>query len=149
MSLKEKIDEAIKNAMRAKEQDILRALRGIKSLILLEETKDGTQGPLKAEQEMAILTKAAKQRRESLEIYMNQNRPDLAEKEKAELDVIESFLPKQLTETELETRISTIIGEVGASTAADLGKVMGVATKQLAGQADGKAIAAMVKKLLG
>jgi uncharacterized protein YqeY len=148
MSLKTKVDEAIKDAMRAKEQDKLRALRAIKSLILLEETKENGSGTLSEDEELKLLTKAAKQRREALDIYKKQNRPDLAEKEQAELIVIESFLPKQLSEAELLEKLKVIIAEVGATSAADMGKVMGVANKALAGQADGKAISAAVKQLL-
>jgi uncharacterized protein YqeY len=148
MSLKIKVDEAIKDAMRAKEQDKLRALRAIKSLILLEETKENGSGTLSEDEELKLLTKAAKQRRESLDIYKTQNRPDLAEKEQAELTVIESFLPKQLSEAELLEKLKVIIAQVGATSAADMGKVMGAANKALAGQADGRAISAAVKQLL-
>ena len=151
MALKSIIDNDIKDAMRAKEQGKLTALRSIKSLILLEETKEGrTQGTdLTDAEEIAILSKAAKQRRESAEIFDKQGRQDLADKEKAELLVIEHYLPKQLSETELKEAVQAIITKVGASSAADMGKVMGVASKELAGKADGKAISQMVKQLLG
>jgi uncharacterized protein YqeY len=147
MSLKIKIDAAIKTAMLAKDQGKLLALRSIKSLILLEETKEGVNGALTEEAEMKILNKAAKQRRDSLEIFKTQGRADLAEKEQAELSIIEEFLPKQLSPEELETKIKEFITQVGATGPADMGKVMG-ATKSLAGLADGKAISEMVKRLL-
>ncbi len=147
MSLKLKIEEGIKDAMRAKDQDRLRTLRAIKSLILLEETS-GSGKDLSADVEMKLLTKAAKQRRDSLEVFQSQNRADLAEKEQIELSIIEEFLPKQLSDEELEAKLKEIIAQVGASSPADMGKVMGVATKQLAGLADGKAISAKVGALL-
>ena len=148
MSLKLTIENGIKDAMRAKDADRLRALRAIKSLILLEETSGSSADGLSADAEMKILMKAAKQRRDSLEVYVAQNRPDLAEKEQAELAIIEEFLPKQLSDTELTAKITEIIAAVGASSPADMGKVMGVASKQLAGLADGKAISAKVSELL-
>lgn len=148
MSLKLTIENGIKDAMRAKDADRLRALRAIKSLILLEETSGSSADGLSADAEMKILMKAAKQRRDSLEVYVAQNRPDLAEKEQAELAIIEEFLPKQLSDEELTAKITEIIASVGASSPADMGKVMGVASKQLAGLADGKAISAKVSELL-
>jgi uncharacterized protein YqeY len=148
MSLKLTIENGIKDAMRAKDADRLRALRAIKSLILLEETSGSSADGLSADAEMKILMKAAKQRRDSLEVYVSQNRPDLAEKEQAELAIIEEFLPKQLSDEELTAKITEIIALVGASSPADMGKVMGVASKQLAGLADGKAISAKVSELL-
>lgn len=148
MALKETIEAGIKDAMRAKDADRLRALRAIKSMILLEETSGSSDGGISADAEMKILMKAAKQRRDSLEVYVAQNRPDLAEKEQAELTIIEEFLPKQLSDSELTTRIFEIIASVGATSPADMGKVMGVAAKQLAGLADGKAISAKVGELL-
>jgi uncharacterized protein YqeY len=148
MSLKLTIENGIKDAMRAKDADRLRALRAIKSLILLEETSGSSADGLSADAEMKILMKAAKQRRDSLEVYVAQNRPDLAEKEQAELAIIEEFLPKQLSDAELTAKITEIIASVGASSPADMGKVMGVASKQLAGLADGKAISAKVSELL-
>jgi uncharacterized protein YqeY len=148
MSLKEKIDAAIKAAMLSKQQSRLLALRSIKSLILLEETKEGASGGLSAENEMKILNKAAKQRRDSLDIYQQQGRADLAEKEQAELSVIEEFLPKQLSASELETRIREMIQNTGAAGPSDMGKVMGIASKKLAGLADGKSISEMVKRIL-
>jgi uncharacterized protein YqeY len=148
MALKETIEAGIKDAMRAKDADRLRALRAIKSMILLEETSGASEGGISADAEMKILMKAAKQRKDSLEVYVAQNRPDLAEKEQAELSIIEEFLPKQLSDEELTTRITEIIAAVGASSPADMGKVMGVASKQLAGLADGKAISVKVGELL-
>ncbi|MHA8062845.1 GatB/YqeY domain-containing protein [Aquirufa aurantiipilula] len=148
MSLKLTIENGIKDAMRAKDADRLRALRAIKSLILLEETSGSNAGELSADTEMKILMKAAKQRKDSLEVYVAQNRPDLAEKEQAELSIIEEFLPKQLSESELTEKIQAIIVQIGASSPADMGKVMGVASKQLAGLADGKAISTKVGELL-
>lgn len=149
MSLKTVIDADIKAAMLAKDKDALRALRGIKQLILLEETKEGASADgLSADQELKLLTKAAKQRRESAEIYKTQNRPDLAEPELIEVAIIERYLPKQLSDDELAAAIQTIIAETGATSAKEMGKVIGAANKALAGQAEGKAIADMVKKLL-
>ena len=148
MSLKLTIENGIKDAMRAKDADRLRALRAIKSMILLEETSGSSSEGLSTDAEMKILMKAAKQRRDSLEVYVAQNRPDLAEKEQVELAIIEEFLPKQLSDAELTVKIAEIIASVGATSPADMGKVMGVASKQLAGLADGKAISAKVNELL-
>ena len=148
MALKETIEAGIKDAMRAKDADRLRALRAIKSMILLEETSGSNSDGLSADAEMKILMKAAKQRKDSLDVYVTQNRPDLAEKEQAELSIIEEFLPKQLTEAELTEKIAAIIAQVGATSPADMGKVMGVASKQLAGLADGKVISVKVGELL-
>lgn len=148
MSLKITIENGIKDAMRAKDADRLRALRAIKSMILLEETSGSSADGLSADAEMKILMKAAKQRRDSLEVYVAQNRPDLAEKEQAELAIIEEFLPKQLSDAELTAKITEIIAAVGATSPADMGKVMGATSKQLAGLADGKAILAKVSELL-
>ena len=148
MSLKSRVESDIKDAMRAKDQDKLRALRAIKSLILLEETSGNSTGELSEDAELKLLTKAAKQRRESSEIYQTQGREDLWSKEEAELAVIEQFLPRQLSEDEIEFRLKDIITRVGASGPQDMGKVMGVATKELAGQADGKVVSGLVKNLL-
>ena len=148
MALKETNENGIKDAMRAKDADRLRALRAIKSMILLEETSGSSSGALSVDAEMKILMKAAKQRKDSLEVYVAQNRPDLAEKEQVELTIIEEFLPKALTDAELTTRIAEIIEQVGATSPADMGKVMGVASKALAGLADGKSISAKVGELL-
>ena len=149
MTLKQQIDEDIKNAMRAKAQDTLRALRAIKAMILMEETKPGAPVEIAAEDELKILTRAAKQRRDSAAIYQEQNRPDLLQIELAEIAVIEQYLPKQLSEDDIKAKIADIIARVGATSAAEIGKVMGPAMKELAGQADGKAIQAAVKALLG
>jgi uncharacterized protein len=148
MSLKANIESEIKNAMLAKEKDRLRALRAIKSLILLEETKEGAGANLTADDEIKLLTKAAKQRKDSADIYKQQNREDLYAVEMAELAIINEFLPKQLTEDELVAELKKIIADTGASSAKDMGKVMGVATKSLAGKADGKLISQKVKELL-
>ncbi len=149
MTLKQQIDEDIKNAMRAKAQDTLRALRAIKAMILMEETKPGAPAEIAPEDELKILTRAAKQRRDSAAIYQEQNRPDLLQIELAEIAVIEQYLPKQLSEDDIKAKIAEIIARVGATSAADMGKIMGPAMKELAGQADGKAIQAAVKGLLG
>ncbi len=148
MSLKAQIESGIKDAMRAKDQDRLRALRAIKSLILLEETSGNNTGEITTDAEMKLLMKAAKQRKDSLDVFLAQGRQDLADKEQAELTVIEEFLPKQLSADELQEKLKAIIAQVGASSPADMGKVMGVATKELAGLAEGKAISAAVKALL-
>lgn len=148
MALKQQIEGDIKNAMLAKDKDALRALRAIKSLILLEETKEGVSGELTADAEMKLLTKAAKQRRESADIYKTQNREDLASAELQELEIIERYLPKQLSEADLKAKLQDIISRVGAKGPADMGKVMGIATKELSGQADGKLVSAQVKELL-
>jgi uncharacterized protein len=149
MSLKSQVESGIKDAMRAKQADTLRALRAIKSLILLEETKPGSSGgELSADEELKLLTKAAKQRRESADIYRAQGREDLLAVEEAELSIIEQFLPKQLTEDEIKAQLQEIISRVGASSPADMGKVMGVATKELAGKADGRVVSTLVKSLL-
>jgi uncharacterized protein len=148
MSLKLTIENSIKDAMRAKDSGRLLALRSIKSLILVEETSGKFPDGIDADTEMKLLTRAAKQRKDAAEMYNGQNRADLYDKEMAELAVIEEFLPKQLSEDELKGALTAIIAQVGAASAADLGKVMGVASKELAGKADGKAISAMVKSLL-
>jgi len=148
MALKLTIENGIKDAMRAKDADRLRALRSIKSMILLEETSGSNTGEISVDAEMKILMKAAKQRKDSLEVYVAQNRPDLAEKEQVELTIIEEFLPKQLSDSELTERISAIIFQLGATSPADMGKVMGVASKELAGLAEGRAISSKVGELL-
>jgi uncharacterized protein len=149
MSLKTQIDAQIKAAMLARDQVRLMALRDIKKFILIEETKEGKSGELTSDEEMKILTKAAKQRKDSADIYRQQSRPDLLDKELAELSVIEEFLPKQLSEEDLKAKLQEMIARVGASAPSDMGKVMGIASKELAGLADGKAISVMVKALLG
>jgi uncharacterized protein len=149
MSLKTNIDNGIKDAMRAKDQDRLRTLRAIKAMILIEESAGiNTGADLSADVEMKLLTKAAKQRRDSLEIFTSQGREDLARVEQAELTIIEEFLPKQLSEDEIRAKLEEIKTRVGASAPSDMGKMMGVATKELAGLADGKVVSAMVKALL-
>ena len=148
MSLKSTIETEIKQAMLKKDKDRLRALRAIKSQILLAETEKGGGGELSEDTEIKLLTKAAKQRKDSIEVYEKQGRDDLAATEKSELAVIESYLPKQLSEEEVEAEVKKIIEEVEASGPQDMGKVMGVATKKLAGSADGKMISTLAKKLL-
>lgn len=148
MSLKSTIEGEIKQAMLNKDKDRLRALRAIKSQILLAETEKGGTGELTQEIELKLLTKAAKQRRDSISVFEEQGREDLAATEKSELHVIESFLPKQLSEDEIEEEVKAIIQTVGASGPQDMGKVMGAATKKLAGTADGKLISLIAKKLL-
>lgn len=148
MSLEQKIMTELKTAMLAKDEAGLRSLRAVKAAILLAKTSEGAGGELKEEDEIKLLQKLVKQRKDSLEIFQQQNRSDLAKKEEEEIAVIEKFLPKQLSAEELKRMIATIISETGASSPADMGKVMGVATKQLAGKADGKTISTLVKELL-
>lgn len=147
MSLKTKIDSDIKGAMLARDQVKLLALRDIKKGILIEETKPGAEGLTEAD-EMRILQKAVKQRKDSAEIYKTQNRTDLLDKELAEIAIIEAYLPAAMSEEELQSLVQKIIEKVGASAPSDMGKVMGVASKELAGKAEGRAISEMVKKLL-
>ena len=148
MSLKQKIEDDMKQAMRAKEQDRLRTLRSIKSMILLAETEKGAEGELSQEAELKLLTKAAKQRRESMEVFEQQGRSDLATKEQTELEVINHYLPQPLSEEDLRIEVEKIVQETGASGMQDMGKVMGKATTALAGKADGKAISMVVKQIL-
>ena len=148
MSLEQKIMGELKTAMLAKDEKGLRSLRAIKAAILLAKTSEGAGGELKEDDEIKLLQKLVKQRKDSLEIFQQQNRTDLAQKEQEEIEVIEKFLPKQLSADEIKAELSSIISEVGASSPADMGKVMGVATKKLAGKADGKTISALVKELL-
>lgn len=148
MSIFDKVSEDIKDAMRAKDKVRLEALRGMKKEFIEAKTAKGANDELSDEAAIQIMQKMAKQRRDSAEIYTGQSRPDLAEKELAELAVIEAYLPKQLTEEELDAKIAEIIAQVGAASPADMGKVMGVATKALAGLSNGKAISETVKKLL-
>lgn len=148
MSLKQKIDADIKAAMLAKNKEELDALRSIKSMILLAETEKGVSAEITSDTESKLLMKAAKQRKESADIFQQQNRADLAEKELFQLNVISRYLPKQLSAEELEAELKKIIAEVGAKGPQDVGKVMGMATKKLAGLAEGKAISDTVKKLL-
>jgi len=148
MSLEQKIMAELKTAMLAKDEKGLRSLRAVKAAILLAKTSEGAGGELKEEDEIKLLQKLVKQRKDSLEIYQQQNRSDLAQKEQEEIEVIEKFLPQQLSTEELKIVISKIIADVGATSPADMGKVMGAATKQLAGKADGKTISSVVKELL-
>lgn len=148
MSLEQKVMTALKTAMLAKNEGALRGLRAIKAAIILAKTSEGAGGVLKEEDETRLLQKLIKQRKDSLEIYQQQQRADLAQKEQEEIVVIEEFLPRQLSAEELRAALSKIIAETGASSPADMGKVMGAATRQLAGQADGKSISAAVKELL-
>lgn len=146
--MEQKIQAEIKAAMLAKNSVRLAALRGVKAAILLAKTAEGASGDLSDGDILKIIQKLVKQRKESAAIYTEQNRPDLAEAELAEVQELEGFLPKALTEEEIEAKVREVIAQVGASSMADMGKVMGVATKQLAGQADGRAISAAVKKCL-
>ncbi len=148
MSLKAQIDNDIKKAMLARNKEELEALRGIKSMILLAETEKGSVAEISLDIENKLLMKAAKQRKESADIFQQQNRTDLADKELLQLEVINRYLPKQLSADELTAELKTIIAEVGATGPQDVGKVMGTATKKLAGKADGKMISDVVKKLL-
>jgi len=148
MNLEQKIMGELKTAMLAKDEKALRSLRAVKAAILLAKTSEGANGELKEEDEIKLLQKLVKQRKDSLEIFTQQNREDLAQKEKEEIEVIEKFLPKQLSAEELKTELKQIIAEVGASSPADMGKVMGAASKKFAGKADGKTISAMVKEIL-
>ncbi len=148
MGLEEKVMTELKTAMLAKDEKSLRSLRAIKAAIINLKTSEGFSGEIKNDDEIKLLQKLVKQRKESLEIYEKQNRKDLADKEKEEIDVIEKFLPKQMSEEELKVVIASIVKETGATTQADMGKVMGLANKQLAGKADGKTIAAVVKGIL-
>lgn len=148
MSLKEQIDADIKKAMLNKNKEELRALRDIKAMILLAETEKGKSGDLSENIEMNLLTKAVKQRKDSIQIFADQGRDDLAEIEKEELEVIQRYLPEQLSGEELEGIVKQIISETGAQNMKDMGKVMGIASQKLAGKADGKQIAELTKKLL-
>jgi len=148
MSLKQQIDNDIKKAMLAKNKEELEALRAIKSLILLAETDKSAGGDVSAETENKLLQKAVKQRKESADIFTQQGRKDLADRENFQLDVISRYLPKQLSEEEIVSTLKSIIDQVGAKGPQDMGKVMGNATKALSGKADGKVISELVKKLL-
>lgn len=148
MNLFDQISEDIKKAMLARQKVRLEALRGIKKEFLEAKTAPGAGGELSDDTAMKILVKMAKQRRESAKIYSENNRPELAENELAEMAVIEEYLPKALRPEELDAELTGIIAEVGASSPADMGKVMGVATKKLAGRADGRAISTRVRELL-
>ncbi len=148
MSLETKVMEEMKDAMKAKNEGVLRSLRAIKAEIIKAKTDPGAGGTIDEATEQKFLQKMMKQRRDSLEIFEKQGRADLAEKEKEEMAVIERFLPKQMSEAEIKDAVSKVIAETGAASAADMGKVMGVISKQLAGKADGKTISTIVKELL-
>jgi uncharacterized protein len=148
MSLEQKIMTELKTAMLAKDEKSVRSLRAIKAAIIVAKTAEGAHGELKEEDETKLLQKLVKQRKDSLEIFTQQNRAELAAKEQEEIDVIEKFLPKQLSAEELKEEISRIIAETGASSPAEMGKVIGAANKKLAGRADGKTISTVVKELL-
>lgn len=148
MSLKEIINEDIKQAMLAKRKEELTALRSIKSAILLAETEKGAKEDISEDTEMKLLMKAAKQRKESGELFKKEGRSDLAEKEFFEYEVISKYLPKQMEESDVRAALKAIIDKIGASSPADMGKVMGTATKELAGKAEGRMISTIVKELL-
>ncbi len=148
MTIFDQVNDDIKTAMKNREEGRLRALRGVKSALLLAKTEKGADDTLSDEKEMQVLQKLLKQRKESFDIYTQQNRPELAEVEAEEIAVIEKFLPAQMSEDELRAILNTIIATMGATGPQDMGKVMGAATKQLAGKADGKAVSAMVKAML-
>jgi uncharacterized protein len=148
MSLEQKVMGELKTAMLAKDEAGLRSLRAIKAAIIVAKTAEGAKGEITEDDEIKLLQKLVKSRKDSLEIFQQQNRPELAKKEEEEIAVIEKFLPKQMSAEEIKAAVAAIIAETGASSPADMGKVMGVATKQLAGKADGKTISALVKELL-
>ena len=148
MSLEQKIMTELKAAMLAKDEAGLRSLRAIKAAILLAKTAEGASGELKEDEEIKLLQKLVKQRKDSLEIFQQQKRDDLASKEQEEIAIIEKFLPQQLSPEELKQALQKIISEAGAAGPADLGKVMGIASKQFAGKADGKTISSLAKELL-
>ena len=148
MNLEQKVMADLKTAMLAKDEKSVRSLRAIKAAIILAKTSEGANGEITEDGEIRLLQKLVKQRKDSLDIYRQQKREDLAIKEEEEIEVIEKFLPKQMSGEELKAVIQKIIAESGASTQADMGKVMGLANKQLAGKADGKTISTVVKELL-
>lgn len=148
MSLLDKVNADIKAAMLAKEKEKLEAIRAIKTAILVALTEKGASDTLSEEAEIKLLQKQVKQRRETADIYNQQNRADLAAKETFEADIIETYLPKQMSAEEIEAALTAIITQVGAKAPSDMGKVMGVASKQLAGKADGRIISETVKRLL-
>lgn len=148
MTLKDKINEAIKAAMKAKEQEKLSALRAVKSAILLAETEKGAAEGISHDQEVELLQRLVKQRKDAAELYLQQNREDLAREELYQADVVSAYLPEQLSPEEIRKTISDIIEHTGAASMADLGKVMGQAMSQLKGRADGKLISSIAKELL-
>jgi len=148
MTLEQKIMQDLKTAMLTKDEKTVRSLRAIKAAIIIAKTAEGAGGEIKEEEEVKILQKLVKQRKDSLEIYNQQKRADLAIKEEEEIAVIEKFLPQQLTQEELSEAIAKIISETGASSITEMGKIIGLANKQLAGRAEGKTISSTVKMLL-
>jgi uncharacterized protein YqeY len=148
MSLEQQVMAEMKDAMKSKNEAVLRSLRSIKAEIIKAKTDPGAHGEIDEATEQKFLQKMMKQRKDSYEIFTQQGREDLAEKEKEEMEVIEKFLPKQMSADEIKEAVAAIIKETGATSVADLGKVMGTASKQLAGKADGKTISAIVKELL-
>jgi len=148
MSLELEVMSLMKDAMKNKDEALLRGLRAIKAEIIKAKTEPGANGAISEDGEMKLLQKLVKQRRDSLTIFQEQNSADLAEKESEEIAVIEKFLPVQMTEDEVKAAVEAIVKELGAAGPQDLGKVMGVASKQLAGKADGKLIAAVAKNAL-
>jgi len=149
MKLSDRISEDLKDAMRAKDKITLEALRAAKTAFIMARTKEGAGGEVSAEEELKIIQKLVKQRRESAEIYKQQSRDDLYQREVEEAVALEKYLPARLSATELKSLIKSIIEKAGASGMKDMGKVMGIASKELAGKADGNEIAAAVKELLG
>lgn len=148
MSLIQKIDTDIKNAMLAKEKDKLEALRAVKNAILVQRTEKGASADLDDQTELKILQKLVKQRKESAEIYLQKDRKEMADQEMKQAEVIQQYLPEQLSEDQIKEKIRQIIDQTGASSMKDMGKVMGMASKQLAGKADNKVISAFVKEIL-
>ena len=149
MSLTTQIDQDIKQAMLAKQADRLRGLRAIKSALLIARTEKGATEEVTPEAENKVLQKLVKHRKESAEIYKTQNRDDLYQVEMEELEVIEAYLPKQMSHAEIEAYLKNLVARVGATSVKDMGKVMGAANKELAGKADGRTISEVVKQLLG
>ncbi|MDA3616092.1 GatB/YqeY domain-containing protein [Polluticaenibacter yanchengensis] len=148
MSLETKVMDVMKEAMKAKDDKTLRSVRAIKAAIILAKTSEGAKGEITEDDEIKLLQKLVKQRKDSLEIFNTQNRPELAAKEQEEIDVISKFLPEQLEGDALKAVLVKILADAGASSPADMGKAMGAANKQLAGKADGKSISTLVKEIL-
>ena len=148
MSLENKIMTAMKESMKSKDQTSLRSLRAIKSAIILQKTQKGSSDEISNEDELKILQKLVKQRKDSADIYRNQNRMDLAQPELDEIKVIEEFLPEAMSEEEVENEVKKVINDIGAEGMKDMGKVMGIVTRKLMGKADGKTISAIVRNNL-
>lgn len=148
MNLEQRVMDQMKDAMKSKNEAALRGLRAIKAAIIIAKTAEGAGGELKTEDETKLVQKLVKQRKDSLEIYQKQNREDLAKTEQEEIAVLEKFLPEQMSDEDLRSQVAALIAALGATSPADMGKVMGAATKQFAGKAEGKAISATVKDLL-